>query len=371
MKIVQIHKEYAVNSIGGVEEYIRFLASLKGEHFLVCDRLKGQKEFEKSKKLNIIRTKTAKTRFNQFVLEKEKLVILKNLNPDLMFIHGPTSFTGSVLLGTFTSLFFEDQAWVKYDCKKIMIFHGLPSVVLAGKFRIPFLFRLWKDIEEKNLIFSDKCIYVDKYVRNFIPESFRSKLTYIPNPVDLRTFKASEKTKSRNYLNKRFNLRLKRSDFVFSFINRFSSEKGVNSLIDFEKILNVKHKLLIVGDGPVKSPVLKVTKNGNCFYLGKLNNEDLPFVLNSSNFVFNPIRHPASSRVALESLACRVPVITTGIGDRYPVIDDKTGIIYDDLNEVPLKLKSFIYSKKNFIIINDFSSDKVILKITSIIKSLV
>ena len=86
-------------------------------------------------------------------------------------------------------------------------------------------------------------------------------------------------------------------------------------------------KLLIIGSGPLKEELIKfVEKNGlknNVFFSGWLaTSDDVAEAYSSARIFINPSYNEGGPRVALEAMACGLPVITTEVGLMSDIIKD-------------------------------------------------
>ena len=106
--------------------------------------------------------------------------------------------------------------------------------------------------------------------------------------------------------------------------------KGIFLLL--EAINNLKFKiknlkLIIVGDGPLKSKIKEfITRNNlqnNIKLAGWLpTTNDLSKIYNQSKLMVMPSFNEGGPRVTLEAMACRVPVITSKVGIMLDIIKD-------------------------------------------------
>ena len=142
------------------------------------------------------------------------------------------------------------------------------------------------------------------------------KLFYIPAfYIDLEVF--SKKNIEKKY------------DLVFAA--RLEKNKGIIELLKAIKLLVTNYhlptKLLIIGSGPLKEELIKfVEKNGlknNVFFSGWLaTSDDVAEAYSSARIFINPSYNEGGPRVALEAMACGLPVITTEVGLMSDIIKD-------------------------------------------------
>jgi glycosyltransferase involved in cell wall biosynthesis len=123
---------------------------------------------------------------------------------------------------------------------------------------------------------------------------------------------------------------------VLLFIGRLSAWSGFDVAL---KVHNkfcqlVKSELLVIGSGPLKG---KLNKYSNVVYLGYVNHDNLPEIINACDIAIMPSREPqyGIGNTILECLACGIPIIATDVGMRRLVIKDHiTGYIVNSAQEM-------------------------------------
>ncbi len=128
----------------------------------------------------------------------------------------------------------------------------------------------------------------------------------------------------------------KKYDLVFA--SRLEKNKGIGLLLQAMSNVKIKMpnvKLLIVGSGPLKAKLQNyVKRNGlehNVFFSGWLETlNDVARAYNSAKIFINPSFNEGGPRVALEAMACGLPVITTEVGAMLDVINDGENGLFAD-----------------------------------------
>lgn len=118
----------------------------------------------------------------------------------------------------------------------------------------------------------------------------------------------------------------KKYDIVFS--GRLVKNKGIMlllSAIEKSKIQNPNIKLIIIGDGPLRSKIQKFIKKNrlenNVEFAGWLPTiKDVAKIYNQSKMMVMPSFNEGGPRVTLEAMACKVPVITSKVGVMIDII---------------------------------------------------
>ena len=146
------------------------------------------------------------------------------------------------------------------------------------------------------------------------------KIKYISSMyIDLDKFKKIDKEKKHDLI----------------YVARIEKNKGIFKLIDaIDKIRAEKPNisLLIVGRGNLESAVRKYIKEKeleeNIHLAGWV--DDLACVYNSARIFVNPSFNEGGPRVALEAMACGLPMVTTRVGLMIDIIEDRTNGLFVD-----------------------------------------
>ena len=123
------------------------------------------------------------------------------------------------------------------------------------------------------------------------------------------------------------------------FVGRLSEEKGVDLLLEAWK--EIDYKLLIIGDGPLKS-VVEQSDNPNIHYLGKLDKQNvLERVKKASFLVMASTWYEGLPMVLVEAFACGTPALVPNLGGMGEVVKDKvTGLHLEPGNSSDLSKKA-------------------------------
>lgn len=119
---------------------------------------------------------------------------------------------------------------------------------------------------------------------------------------------------------------------IVMHISNFRPVKRVTDVVRaFKKISDrVPARLIMVGDGPERLSAVGVARQlgitDRIKYLG--NNESIEMILPCADLVFQPSEHESFGLVALEAMACHVPVLGTDSGGvREVVVNGQTGYL--------------------------------------------
>jgi len=114
------------------------------------------------------------------------------------------------------------------------------------------------------------------------------------------------------------------SEKIVMHISNFRPVKRVTDVVRaFKKMLDhVDAKLIMVGEGPERMSSLRAAKQlgieDRVRYIGV--HEDIEAILPCADLIFQPSEHESFGLVALEAMACRVPVLATDSGGVREVI---------------------------------------------------
>lgn len=129
---------------------------------------------------------------------------------------------------------------------------------------------------------------------------------------------------------------------IVMFIGNLVKQKGLNFLLEAKKLSKTHYTLLIYGDGPLKDELqnkIKHEKIQDIHLMGKTTTPE--HIIPESDIMVLPSISEGASIVALESMACAKPLISTDTGNIKNVIkNNHDGIIIPPKN--PQKLAESI-----------------------------
>jgi glycosyltransferase involved in cell wall biosynthesis len=167
---------------------------------------------------------------------------------------------------------------------------------------------------------ADKIIAVSNATKNYVlslgadPE----KIKVLHNGVDLNRFKPKTGIKE----DTRKKLGIPKDATVVLTVRRLVYKNGIDTLIESAEIAIKKNPtviFLVVGTGPdfneVKTRIKQMGIEKNFRLTGFVSDEDLPFYYNAADFFVLPSKSGEGlPLVALEAMACGLPVIATNVG---------------------------------------------------------
>lgn len=174
-------------------------------------------------------------------------------------------------------------------------------------------------------------------------------ISIIPCGVNLDLFKPINKSLARRHLG--FDI-----EHILLFVGRVVPLKGIERLLKAMTYLEAKElKLLIVGGDDYSRSELDRLKrlarrlriHDSVSFLGSVNQEVLPYFYSAADVCILPSYYESFGMVALESLACGTPVVSTDVGGLKSFIKKgDTGYIVNDNIPYSLADKIFILLSK-------------------------
>jgi glycosyltransferase involved in cell wall biosynthesis len=252
----------------------------------------------------------------------------------------------------------------------------------------------WDTIEKLNdlaigkqvLKEADKIIVVSNATKNYVlslgadPE----KIEVLHNGVDLNRFKPLTGIKDEM----RKKLGVSKDATVILTVRRLVYKNGIDTLIESARLAikkNPKLVFVVVGKGPdfekVKERIAQLGMRRNFRLTGFVSDGDLPFYYNAADFFVLPSKSGEGlPLVALEAMACGLPVIATNVGGTSEVMSEDYGKLVppnspDSLAEAILEFsrKEFSVLKKDLRTMMEqrYSWDKNVEKLSQIYEELI
>ncbi len=208
--------------------------------------------------------------------------------------------------------------WNKIRVPYVLEIHHIPGLPKAAGFKERFYKNMTEfliradSIRAKAIRAVNKKQVPDFLIKAGVP---REKIVFIPSLyIDLNVFQPMR-------LDKKY-------DLVFAA--RLEKNKGILNLIEAIRIAKKQKpdiKLLIIGSGPELSRIKLLTTHyslqTNIIFSGWLETlNDVVRAYNSAKIFINPSLNEGGPRVALEAMACGLPVITTKVGTMLDVVSD-------------------------------------------------
>jgi glycosyltransferase involved in cell wall biosynthesis len=208
---------------------------------------------------------------------------------------------------------------IKLNIPKVVVVHGsiLGVIEVEGSPIYRPLMKIRGMFEKKECESSDVVVSVSQYVKNEIMDYYNikeEKIQVVPNGVDISRFRKNHD--AAKLLKEKFEC----ENLLFS-LGRLSKVKGFEYLFNAMPLILKEFpstKLVIGGDGPLKSKLIQIAKANNftnnvIFYKNLTEEEVINF--NSACDVFvHPAIYDPMPLVVLEAMACEAPIIATKAG---------------------------------------------------------
>ena len=169
----------------------------------------------------------------------------------------------------------------------------------------------------------------------------RESVGVVPCGVDLDRFHPVGKAGARAKLG------LDPDEPVLLFVGRFAALKGIDRLLEATAHLtrNRDLRLMIVGGDGEQTPEFRELTSlsrrlgilDRVTFAGRVDHEDMPLYYSSADVLVLPSHYESFGLVALESLACGTPVVTTPVGAMERIIrQGETGRVIQDASPAAL-----------------------------------
>lgn len=204
-------------------------------------------------------------------------------------------------------------------------------------------------------------------------EEHKHKIITIANGYDKDMF--YKENCSREEVLKSFNINNK-YDKIVCFAGRLAKNKGIDILLHGAEIYEKENVLtLIAGHGSeyeVLFPLKEKLGLKNVVFLGDLKHEQLRKLYSISDVCVVPSRKEAFGLVALEAIACGLPVVATRQGGIPDFVNEKVGILVEEENVEQLAhaIIQVLYENKKFdkdylqkYAVNNYSQEKLMDKL--------
>lgn len=163
----------------------------------------------------------------------------------------------------------------------------------------------------------------------------RNKMTLIPCGVNLDRFKPYVKDEARQHL------KLPEDADLLLYVGRFTSEKGLDRILSAIPLIDPEfrpHLVIIGGDGDGDRATVECRElsqrlgiGDQVTFAGRIPQQILPMYYSAADLMVFPSLYESFGLVALESLACGTPVVSTPVGAlEHVILQGKTGEVVKD-----------------------------------------
>lgn len=228
---------------------------------------------------------------------------------DLEVLHAHYAFPHA------TSAWLAKQMVDRDDFRVVTTLHGT-DITLIGQDPS------YRSITEFSIQRSDGLTAVSEYLRRETIEQFNvpeDRIVVVPNFVDLDVYRRGTHPCHRSSFSQT-------GEKILMHISNFRRVKRVEDVVRiFSRVSRrVRARLVLIGDGPERGRVEEVAAeegvSERVIFLGK--QESVAELLACADLFLLPSSHESFGLVALEAMACGVPVIATRVGGVPEVVPD-------------------------------------------------
>ncbi len=244
---------------------------------------------------------------------------------------------------------------------KLARFYGKPFILTQHNTFIEYnnIFdqvELMNDLSvgKQNLDDADKIIAISRATKNYVLRlgAKPSKIAVIYNGVDVERFNIIKGKREEM----RQKLGIPRDAVVVLTVRRLVYKNGVDTLLDCAKIAVKKNPKIIfvaVGKGPdldsVRIQVAQLGLSANFRLTGFVSDADLPFYYNLADvFVLPSKSGEGLPLVAMEAMACGLPVVSTDVGGIKEILPNEYGKLVPPNQPEMLSLAVLEFTSQDF-----------------------
>ena len=242
------------------------------------------------------------------------------------------------------------SAWAGMELQKtsgiqlVHTYHSLGAVKYQSLVEIPQAANIRLRIE-REILERANCVVAtspqeQETLRSLV--STRGQIEVIPCGTDTANFRLTSKTHARA------KLKLDNCEKIILYVGRFDERKGIETLVRAFALLkshDLKNlKLIIVGGSSVNMPdgaeririeniVDELGLKDSTFFAGRIGHDILPLYYTAADVCVIPSHYEPFGLVAIEAMACGVPVVASNVGGlRFTIIPEETGLLVEPKN---------------------------------------
>ena len=242
------------------------------------------------------------------------------------------------------------SAWAGLELQKtsaiqlVHTYHSLGAVKYQSLVEIPQVANTRLRIE-REILERANCVVAtspqeQETLRSLV--STRGQVEVIPCGTDTNNFRLTSKTHART------KLKLGSHEKVILYVGRFDERKGIETLVKACSLLKEKGvqnlKLLIIGgssedmpDGDerkrIENLVDQLGLKESTVFAGRIWHDVLPLYYTAADVCVIPSHYEPFGLVAIEAMACGVPVVASNVGGlKFTIIPEETGLLVEPKN---------------------------------------
>jgi glycosyltransferase involved in cell wall biosynthesis len=239
------------------------------------------------------------------------------------------------------------SAWVGMELQKtsaiqlVHTYHSLGAVKYQSLVEIPQVasnrLRVEREILERANCVVATSPQEQETLRSLVSTS--GQIEVIPCGTDTDNFRLTSKAHARTQL------KLGTHEKVILYVGRFDQRKGIETLVRAFALLKEKNlqnlKLVIVGgssanmpDGDERKRIEKIVNDlgltDYTVFAGRIGHDILPLYYTAADVCVIPSYYEPFGLVAIEAMACGVPVVASNVGGlKFTIIPEETGLLVE------------------------------------------
>lgn len=140
----------------------------------------------------------------------------------------------------------------------------------------------------------------------------RERVAIVPNGVDPTYFRPGA---------------VERDPRTVLFVGRLFANKGLDTLCEAALLLPDDVRVLIVGDGPLRTEYERRYRDPRIVFRGGIGEDELHTLYGQAAVLALPTRSDGMPTVILEAFCCGTPAVATDVGAISELVDDTTGAL--------------------------------------------
>lgn len=246
------------------------------------------------------------------------------------------------------------SAWAGMELQKtsgiqlVHTYHSLGSVKYQSLVEIPQSAHTRLRVEREILERANCVVATSPQERETLRSlvSTHGQIEVIPCGTDTDNFRLTSKTHARA------KLKLGSHEKVVLYVGRFDERKGIETLVRAFALLKEEDiqnlKLIIVGGSSANMPdgierarienlVNELGLKDVTFFAGRIGHDILPLYYTAADVCVIPSHYEPFGLVAIEAMACGVPVVASNVGGlKFTIVPEETGLLVE-----PKDVKAF------------------------------
>ena len=220
-----------------------------------------------------------------------------------------------------------------YNIPLILTCHGTDLIGINDEYNDKVINPRGRNWADKAVEYADTIITISNDNKTMATNLFNDnigKFVLINNAINSDIFKYDPSI-SKSKILEELNLPIKNN--LVSFAGKLTYIKGVDTLLKASQLYQNEDTITIIsGDGEERQKLENYVKDNsieNVFFIGNQPQNKLSKIYNISNCLVVPSRKEAFGLVAVEAMACGIPVIATNQGGLKELIDKDVGLVFE------------------------------------------